>query len=53
MKSYQLNQQEMGFDEWKALAQNDPATFEAKRRQCIEALIGSAPEEKRRRLRGL
>ena len=53
MKSHQLNEQEMGFEEWKALARNDPASFEAKRRQCIEALIDSAPEEKRRRLRGL
>jgi hypothetical protein len=41
------------FDEWAALAKSDPAAFEAKRRAAIEALIDSAPEQHRQRLRGL
>ncbi|MEW5944101.1 MAG: DUF3135 domain-containing protein [Pseudomonadota bacterium] len=39
------------FDEWAALAEADPAAFEAKRRQAIEDLIAQAPEHIRHRLR--
>ena len=53
MKNQQCSEQEMGFDEWKALAQQDPTAFEDMRRQRIDAFIAGAPEEKRRRLKGL
>jgi hypothetical protein len=53
MNKHQCNEKEMDFDEWKSLAQNDPATFETRRQQYLEAFIENAPLEKRRRLRGL
>lgn len=53
MNNHQPSEYEIDFDAWKTLAQKDPAAFEAKRRQCIEALIEGAPVEKRRRLRGI
>lgn len=53
MKNMQRCEQEMGFEEWRTLAERDPTAFEDMRRQYIESFIESAPEEKRRRLRGL
>lgn len=41
------------FEDWSALARRDPAQFEARRNQVIEAFIQGAPMEKRARLRGL
>jgi hypothetical protein len=41
------------FDTWAELARNDPEAFEARRRACIEAFIADAPQEHRRRLRGV
>lgn len=53
MKNQLCSEQEMGFDEWKTLAQQDPAAFEDMRRQHIDSFIAGVPEEKRRRLKGL
>ncbi|HKJ94446.1 MAG TPA: DUF3135 domain-containing protein [Gammaproteobacteria bacterium] len=44
---------EIRFDAWRALAENDPARFEAERRECIRALIESVPAERRERLERL
>ncbi|NOX75708.1 MAG: DUF3135 domain-containing protein [Gammaproteobacteria bacterium] len=41
------------FDQLAALAQDDPESFEAVRRQCIESFIQSVSEKKRQRLTGL
>lgn len=41
------------FDEWMTLYRRDPTAFEARRREEISRVIDSAPEENRRRLRGL
>jgi hypothetical protein len=41
------------FDDWAALAQSDPAGFEARRKQVIEALIASMPAHKQQRMRCL
>jgi hypothetical protein len=43
----------LDFDEWANLARSNPAAFEAKRRQYIEAFINTVPEDKRQRLVGL
>jgi hypothetical protein len=45
--------QAFDFDAWAALAQNDPAAFELRRQQAIEALIQAASPAHQRRLRGL
>jgi hypothetical protein len=39
--------------EWQRLAREDPAQFERRRRETIEAAIAQAPEALRPRLRGL
>jgi hypothetical protein len=41
------------FDEMLALAQHDPASFEEKRLEYIEAFLDNIPLEKQPRLRGL
>lgn len=41
------------FDEWLDLANTDPAGFERRRQEWIEAAIQSAPPKHHRRLRGL
>lgn len=41
------------FDEWAALAQTDPAAFEARRSSLIEDFIQNSPNHLQRRLRGL
>jgi hypothetical protein len=41
------------FDRLRRLADHDPAGFEAKRREIIEAAITRAPAERQPRLRGL
>jgi hypothetical protein len=41
------------FDEWKSLAETDPAAFEQRRQAVIESFLGSAPTKNRTRLRGL
>ncbi len=42
------------FEYWRDLAATDAAAFETARRQAIDALIDSAPEERqRRRMQGL
>jgi len=41
------------FDEWKKLAQNDPAEFEHRRKQRIENAIEACPSSRQQRLRGL
>jgi hypothetical protein len=45
----------MDFDweTWSTLARSDPAAFEQRRRQAIEALIAAAPEHRRPRLNAL
>lgn len=45
----------MDFDweTWSALARNDPEAFEQRRIQATEALIASAPEQQRERLKAL
>lgn len=37
-------QDDFNFDEWAALAQSDPAAFEAKRRAVIKARIDAIPD---------
>jgi len=39
------------FDDWAELAQSDPAGFETRREQAIEALIARMPEHKQQRMR--
>jgi hypothetical protein len=39
------------FDEWAKLFRDDPETFEARRLQCIENVIVSAPERMQEKLR--
>lgn len=41
------------FDEWAALARNDPQGFERARQAVLASLIESAPADTRRRLNGL
>lgn len=41
------------FDEWKLLAETDPALFEARRTQVLQELIAQCPADRRRRLAGL
>ncbi len=41
------------FDEWMTLNQEDPEAFEQRRREMIDQLIQSAPQQHQRRLRGL
>lgn len=41
------------FDEWLALAQEDPAAFERRRSRLIEDVIQDAPDHLHQRLRGL
>lgn len=41
------------FEYWLKLAKSDPALFEVKRLEAIEAAIQNAPVEKQQRLRGL
>ena len=45
--------QEFDFDEWRKLAETDPALFELRRRQAVEALIAKAPGNRQHRLRGI
>lgn len=44
---------EWDFDVWMKLARNDPERFEALRRQVIDELIESAPEDRKLHLRRL
>ena len=44
---------EMDFDAWSEMARSDPETFESMRLAAIEAVIESAPEANRERLRRL
>lgn len=57
MSKKRLNEQKtdhaFDFDDWMTLAQEDPDTFEAMRKRCIDEFINQVPEEKRVRLRGL
>lgn len=57
MSKKHLNQQKsdhaLDFDDWVALAQEDPDSFEAMRKRCIDDFISQVPEAKRLRLRGL
>lgn len=45
--------QSFDFEYWKNLAKENPALFEHKRRQALEAVINSAPSRMQQRLRGL
>jgi hypothetical protein len=44
---------EMGFDDWRELASDDPDAFEAARSAVIEEFLASAPGHHRKRLQGL
>lgn len=44
---------EIDFDTWSEMARNDPQAFERMRLEAIEAVIASAPEYNRERLRRL
>jgi hypothetical protein len=48
-----IEQRKFDFDQWAALARDDPAGFERQRRARVDALILRALPEQRRRLRGL
>lgn len=41
------------FEEWARLAREDPAAFEQRRREAVQAVIASAPEHLHQRLHGL
>ena len=41
------------FDEWRSLAESDPAAFEAARKDAISTLIQQIPEERQQRMTGL
>jgi hypothetical protein len=41
------------FDQWAALARDDPAAFEAMRQTTIDTFISSAPPDRQQRLRRL
>jgi hypothetical protein len=43
----------MDFEEWAALAQRDPESFEALRKKVIEEFLSGVPEEQQHRLRCL
>lgn len=43
----------INFEQWRALASQDPEGFEARRLELIEAVIGTASQRCQRRLRGL
>ncbi|MCW8918253.1 MAG: DUF3135 domain-containing protein [Gammaproteobacteria bacterium] len=45
--------QSIDFEQWRELAKRDPAGFEARRLELIEALIDSSSPRRQRRLRGL
>ncbi len=45
--------EELDFDQWVRLAQENPERFEELRRQRIEAMIAQAPEDIRKRIEGL
>lgn len=44
---------EFDFDYWKTLFEDDPATFETKRKEMVEGFIQSAPTEYQQRLNGI
>ncbi len=44
---------QLSFDEWRRLAKENPAMFEMRRIQVLEALIKSAPTDRQHRLRCL
>lgn len=44
---------EWDFNEWLALAKRDPAAFELRRREAVQALIARSPQERQERLRRL
>ena len=46
-------QKSMDFEAWKRLAAEDPAAFEALRRQCLDEAIARAPRGQQERLRRL
>jgi len=41
------------FEEWATLARDDPAAFERRRREVVQAVIDSAPAHLHQRLEGL
>lgn len=43
----------LDFDHWCQLARRDPAAFERKRRQLVEALIDDMPPKRQQRMRRL
>lgn len=47
------SQPQFDFDEWACLARQDPPSFEARRREVLEAFIEQCPASRRQRLRGL
>ena len=47
------SRQPMDFEQWSQMACQDPAGFEAMRREMIEAMIGASSERCQQRLRGL
>lgn len=51
MKEQEPLDSRFDFDEWSALARNDPGTFDLKRRALIDDSIGHGTDQ--RRLRGL
>lgn len=44
---------DLDFNAWQDLARRDPAAFEARRREAVQALIERSPSERRERLRCL
>ena len=48
-----MQQDSESFEYWSKLAKEDPALFEQKRSEALEAVISTAPVQMQQRLRGL
>lgn len=48
-----LKPQDYAFEDWQRLHEADPVAFEARRKEALESVIQSAPEDVQPRLRGL
>lgn len=48
-----LKPQDYAFEDWQRLHEADPVAFEARRKEALESVIQSAPQELQPRLRGL
>lgn len=52
-KSCPQKYEDLSFDEWVALHESEPQRFEKYRKQLLNNIVDSAPEQSKARLRGL